>query len=163
MFQSLRQGSLIYVLTKGDKPTLQICNVTNVTPAQPKARLTFTASYGQPEMVVDISAQGADEPLEFKQLPAMLGTAYYGTTIVTDTQQAMQTEVESMLRQSQQVIDSIEYHKSILEHGESIIRTLNPQYRKDREQQEEISGLKSELHEMKAMLARMMGTKNKEE
>lgn len=79
MFQTLRAGSPFYILEKGGDMRLRVAEVTAVSAPSPKFQTgTFMPNMGQ-EMIVDITAKCGDESLEFKQVPANLSIANFGT------------------------------------------------------------------------------------
>lgn len=159
MFQGLRQNSLIYVLEKTDKGlSLRTGQVTNVSNPQPK--------YGQfvpnTEMLVDIKVKlDGEESAEFKQLPASGSIANSGNVVVSDSSEAMCAEVDGMLRISQQVIDSVPYHETILASGDAVKRQLNPRLAKEKEQEEKIGALEEKMDGIEDTLNNMMGMLSK--
>lgn len=86
MFNNVRQNSLFYILSKGEKPTVKIGQVESVTAPTPKYP-TFTP--GQPfgqqaEMVLDIKVKCGDEILDFQKLPANAEIFTYSNAFVSD-------------------------------------------------------------------------------
>ena len=71
MFQSLRQNSQIYIFYKGNKPSLNIGSVVNVSMPKPKYPITQTFGQSQ-EMVIDIIAKVNDVIVNYNSLPATL-------------------------------------------------------------------------------------------
>lgn len=155
MFEGLRAGNLLYILQKsGEKPELKIGEVTNVTPPQPKLGGAYLGTYPTlPSMTVDAQVKVGEEVMDFKQLPCGSVVANFGQVIVTDNKESMNAEVDAMLRTSKQTLDSIPYHKRVIESCEKMLKELNPQYAKEKAQEEEINGLKNQMEELKQMLA----------
>lgn len=54
-----------------------------------------------------------------------------------------------MLQNSQQILASIETHKSIIDNCELMLNQLNPQFKKEKEQESKIQSLENEISEMK--------------
>lgn len=176
MFQGLRQGNLFYVLEKGDNLDLKIGNVVSVSNPVPRYNNQFgaTPTYGnQPEMVVDIKVRFGEEVADFKQLNANMNIANSGNVVVSDSKEAMSAEVESLLRNSRQIVESVPYHEKVIAVCDVMLRELNPQFAKEKEQEEkmtalegEVTGIKETLGEMMNMLSSALGTgkpKNKKE
>lgn len=157
MFNSLRQGHLFYVLEKGEDMKLKIGQVENVSNPQPKYNQFGTPNTfnPQPEMVVDIKVKFGDEIAEFKQLNANLSIANSGTLVVSDSKEAMSMEVEGLLRNSKQIIDSIPYHENAIKVCESVLRELNPQFAKEKEQEEKIDALEERMGNIDDKLSKM--------
>ena len=111
MFSGIRQNSLFYILEKGEELKLSIGQVVSVSNPQPKYnQFPTTQPFAQPDMFVDVKVKVGEEMQEFKQLGANLSIANSGNVVVSDSKEAMSAEVESLLRMSRQVLESIPYH-----------------------------------------------------
>jgi hypothetical protein len=165
MFQGVRQGGLFYILEKGEDVRLKIGQVVSVSNPQPRYnQMSMGQPYAQPDMVVDVKVKVEDEVMEFKQLGANLTIANSGNLVVSDNKDAMSAEVEGLLRTSKQIIDSIPYHEKVLTRCDSVLRELNPQFAKEKEQEEKIGaleekmlGIEGTLDEMMSMLSNALG------
>lgn len=69
-----------------------------------------------------------------------------------------------MLRTSNQVIESVPFHKNVISSCDGILRDLNPQFAKEKEQEEKIGaleqkvcGVESTLTDIKDMLSKALG------
>lgn len=175
MFQGLRQGGIFYILEKSDDINLEIGQVVSVSNPQPRYnQFGNTPTYGtQPEMIVDVKVKVGEETMEFKQLNANLNIANSGNVVVSDSKEAMSAEVEGLMRNSRQIIESVPYHEKMVVSCDAMLRELNPAFAKEKEQEEkmsmlegEVTGIKETLGEMMNMLSSALGTpksKKKEE
>lgn len=171
MFSGLRQSGIFYILEKGDEMNLKIGQVVSVSNPQPKYnQFGNSNAYGvQPEMVVDVKIKIGDETVEFKQLNANASIANSGNVVVSDSREAMSAEIEGMMRNSKHIIESVPYHEKVLLSCDTMLRDLNPNFKKEKEQEEkmsalegEVTGIKETLTEMMTMLSSALGTsKNK--
>ena len=142
MFSTLRQNSPIYVLDKKDSPVLKKGIIETVSPQRSRTG----SFYGQPmDMIVDIRVNIDGTSQEFKNIPANLSIANDGNIVISETKEAMSTEVDSMLSISKQILESIDYHKDVIEKCEQILKDLNPQFAKDKLQEEKINSLESRI------------------
>lgn len=139
MFSALRQGSVIYILEKGEKPSLKIGQVISIT--QP----TYNNNFLMNGSTVDINAKVDNETLEFKNVPASQSTTSYNNVIITETKELMSNEVDNMLQNSKSIIDSVPYHKNVLSSCEEILKNLNPRFAREKERDEDISNLKTKI------------------
>ena len=139
MFSALRQGSVIYILEKGEKPSLKIGQVISIT--QP----TYNNNYLINGSTIDINAKVDNETLEFKNVPASQSTTSYNNVIIAETKELMSNEVDNMLQTSKSIIDSVPYHKSVYSSCEEILKNLNPRFAKEKERDEDISNLKTKI------------------
>ena len=142
MFSTLRQNSPIYVLDKKDSPILKKGIIETVSPQRSRTG----SFYGQPmDMIVDIRVNIDGTSQEFKNIPANLSIANDGNIVISETKEAMSTEVDSMLSISKQILESVDYHKDVIEKCEQILKDLNPQFAKDKFQEEKINSLESRI------------------
>lgn len=156
MFQANRQGNLFYILEKGEELKLKIGQVVSVSNPQPKYASQFNVpTFGQSEMMVDIRVKIDEETMEFKQLNANASIANSGNVIVSDSKEAMSAEVEGLLRTSKQIIESIPYHEKVVISCDAILRELNPQFAKEKEQEEKIGQLEARMGYMDSKLDKM--------
>ena len=163
MFSTLRQNSQIYILDKKGSPVLKKGIIESVS--QQRSRTgTF---YGQPlDMVVDIVVNVDGTKEEFKNIPASLGIANDGNLVISESKEAMSTEVDSMLSISKQILESVDYHKDVIDKCEQILKDLNPQFAKDKLQEEKINsleerigGVENTLGDIKNMLSKALNSK----
>lgn len=157
MFQGIRQNNLFYILEKSDTLNLKVGQVVSVSNPQPKYNQYPTApTYGaQPEMTVDIKVKVGEEILEFKQLNANQSLANSGNVIVSDNKESMCAEVEGLLRTSKQILESVPYHERVIGSCDYILRELNPQFAKEKEQEEKIGALEERMGDINSKLDKM--------
>lgn len=156
MFSGLRTNSLFYILEKGEKPILKVGQVSSVSNPSPKyGQYPTTPMFGQQmETVVDVSVKVGDETMEFKQLPSNLSIANLGqNVVVSENKDAMNAEVEAMLRNSRGILESVSYHESVIASCDSILRELNPQLAKEKAQEEKIVGLEDQMGKLSVALS----------
>jgi ribosome-associated translation inhibitor RaiA len=156
MFSGLRTNSLFYILEKGEKPVLKVGQVSSVSNPSPKyGQYPTTPMFGQQmETIVDVSVKVGDETMEFKQLPSNLSIANLGqNVVVSENKDAMNAEVEAMLRNSRGILESVSYHESVIASCDSILRELNPQLAKEKAQEEKIVGLEDQMGKLSIALS----------
>lgn len=158
MFQGLRTNSLFYVLDKGENPNLRIGQVVSVSNPQTKYPTFNNGFTPQPmEAVVDVKVKLGDEEVDFKQLPANGQIANDKSLVVSDNKDAMSAEVDAMLRQSKAILESVDYHKRVVESCEGMLQQLNPQIAKEKEQTEKINKLEGKVSGIEGKIDKMMG------
>ena len=160
MFSTLRPNNPIYILDKQNSPVLKRGIVESVSPQRSKTG----SFYGQPsDMIVDITVNIDNTKQEFKGIPANLNIANDGTIILSETKESLNSEVEAIMSLSKQILDSVDYHKDVIEKCEQILKDLNPQFAKDKLQEEKITSLESRiggvensLEDIKDMLSKVL-------
>jgi hypothetical protein len=151
MFSSSRQGGFIYVLSKGERPTVKIGQIESVSSPVPKYP-TYNPSVPyspQPEMLIDIKVRCGEEVLDFQKLPANGEMFAYPNVIVSEKKEAIISEVEAMMQTSKQIVESVSYHNSVIESCDSILKELNPQFAKEKQQEDRINSLELEVKSVK--------------
>lgn len=164
MFSNLRQGSLFYILQKGEKPELKIGQVISVTNPVPRYNNSYAPiNQLNHDMIMDVTVKVGDKEMNFKQLPCSQSISTFETEgiIVSESRDAMNAEVEAMLRTSQQIIDNIPFHESVVASCDSILRELNPRFAKEKEQEEKIDTLEKEICSIKDVLGDVKGMLSK--
>ena len=158
MFQALRQGNQVYILYKSDSPVLKIGIVQSVS-----APLSY---YGGAS-TVDINVKVDNDNLDFKHLPATLSIANYNNSdiVISESKETMVSEVEGMIRVSKDVLNHIPYHEKVIIEGEQMLRQLNTQYAKQKDQEEKINnletkigGIESKLDNISELLTKSLGS-----
>lgn len=163
MFSTLRQNSQIYILDKKGSPVLKKGVIESVS----SQRSRTGSFYGQPmDMVVDITVNVEGSTEEFKNIPASLSIANDGNMVISESREAMSTEVDSILSISKQILESVDYHKEVIDKCEQILKDLNPQFAKDKLQEEKINsleerigGVEDTLGDIKDMLSKALNSK----
>ena len=148
MFQNLRQGNQIYILHKDNKPTLETGSVVSVSLPMPKYQVPPV--FGQQEMVVDIVAKVNNADTTFQKLPASADIADFGSSgiVISASREAMNAEVVSLKNKSIDAINSVDYHKGVIDGCDIILSGLNPEYAERQQQQAEINELKAQMAEL---------------
>ena len=170
MFQSLRPGMPVYVLNKGNEPTLEVCEVISRTePVLPTAGLN-TSFIGSQQFlapakkIVDVRIQRPNgEFVTYQQLPAESDVADIGTagTVISTSSSAIQNEIEMLRKHSMRVLDSIGQHKKVVETCDKILSDLNPNIKERVKQSEDIETLRGEVNELRGDLIDIKGMLSK--
>lgn len=175
MFQSARQNGQVYLLHKGDNPYIETGVITSAPQVKPK--YSIPQAFGQNEMVVNLTVSVNGVNHNFKDLPSNLDIAdvYMGADCVaiSDSRDAINSEVLSLKKKSMDIIDGYERHKALVGVYDSMLRDINPEFAERQSQREEIESLKarvasigdsmSQLLETNRMLLERLSKNNKEE
>lgn len=143
MFSALRQGALVYILDKSEKPSIKTGQVEGVT--QP--RFNPQAGFGQ--TVVDISVKIGMDKKDFVGVPSNATIHSSGSITISESRESMIQEINSMLRTSKSVLESVEYNKNVIETCEEMLKEIDPDFKKQQEQDDTINNLKEEMSVLK--------------
>lgn len=161
MFQNLRVGSPIYILHKKE-PKLIIGEVSSVSLPVPVFNQTFQAGvYQQPKTTVDIKAKVGDDIIDYQKLPSELSIADFGNTgmVISETQDAIINEINVLKNNSESILKSIDTHKHIIDECGIMLESISPSIKQEAERNREFEAMKSEMKEMKEMLAQVLKPK----
>ena len=170
MFSALRQGASFYILDKTNVPQLKIGSVVSVSQPMIKYNNSFILGQNYADTVVDVIIKVKDDELKFEKLPSNLSIAnFQNGVVVAESKEAMNTEVENMLRNSKSILESIPYHEKVILTCDEMLRELNPQFAKEKEQEEKIAkleqkmgGMGNTLIDIHKMLNNALGKKKSE-
>jgi len=168
MFQSVRPNSPIYVLHKGDNPRLETGYVANQPIPKPKYQMPH--NFGQPqEMIVDLVIKLNDATINLNSIPANLDIAdsYSNgeSIVISDSREAMNSEIISLKQKSVDLLNSVDYHKSLIINYDKLLSDFNPEMAEKQAQQQEIAGLRNQIDELSKSMALLVKQlkNNKEE
>lgn len=156
MFQTLRKGATVYILDRTSTPEVNIGYVENVTMPRPMYP-TFNpaASLGtNMQMVVDLTVRVGDQKKEFS-VPNNLSIHTYGDYTISENKEAMISEVDGLLQNSKDILDSMDKHRSYIASYEDILKTLNPVYAKEQERDSAIDRITQQVDSMQSVLNRL--------
>lgn len=151
MFSNLRAGSLIYILNKGENPSLSVGQVLSVTPPRPKVNTQFMPNPMQMEQVVDITVKVGDDTKTFSGVNTALSIVDTGANnyVISDDKQAITNEIEAFGTLSQNALNSVPYHKRVVAACKQMMIDLNPSLQKEQDRDNKIGNLEKELSEIK--------------
>ena len=151
MFSALNQGSLVYILDKTDKLNYSIGEVVGTTIPQ-------FATDGTNQMVMNVKVKIGDVTTDFNNIPSNSSIVTYkgGKTIIAETKQQSQAEVESILHKANYTLEHIEDIKDEAEQAESILKSIDTNYAKDKARDEEIASLKDKVLGVESKLDKIL-------
>lgn len=165
MFSNLRPNSQIYILHKESTPYIEVGSVVSVS--QPVPKFAVSNFMAPQELVVDITVKINDNNVTLQKLPANLDIADQGSAngaiVITTSREAMNSEVDSLRQKSLGIINSIDYHKKIVQDCETLLQRLNPEFAEQRQQKQEIDTLKTQMSEMMTGMRELMARLKKED
>lgn len=157
MFSALRPGSTVYLLDKSEEPNVKIGYVENVSQPRPMYKTYNPAvSFGtNMQTVVDVTVKINNEKKDVIGIPSDSTIHSYGDYVISETREAMISEVDAMLQHSKDIVESVDQHKKMISSCEAILKDLNPVYAKEQERDSAIEDLTSQVNNMQNMLNRL--------
>lgn len=162
MFSALNQGSIIYILDKTERPKFKVGEIISIS--QPKVDYNSTGQFGQYQATtVDIKVNIDGNTYEYNSIPSSYSVITYnnGKITLSETKQGLQSEVESILQNSKQIVDKINIYKQNITDCENILKELNPQFAKDKERDERLNSLEERFGGVEDRLDKIINLINK--
>ena len=156
MFSALRQGSVVYILEKGENPVLKVGQVVSIT--QPN----YSSNFLMNGSTIDINVKANNQNMDFKNVPSSQSVANYNNAVITETKELMSNEVDNMLQSSRSIVDSVTYHNNIITSCESILKELNPRFAKEKERDEDINNLKDKMGGIESKMDKILSLLQKD-
>ena len=156
MFSALRQGSVVYILEKGENPVLKVGQVVSIT--QPN----YSSNFLMNGSTIDINVKVNNQNMDFKNVPAAQSVVNYNNAVITETKELMSNEVDNMLQSSRSIVDSVTYHNNIITSCENILKELNPRFAKEKERDEDINNLKDKMGGIESKMDKILSLLQKD-
>lgn len=128
----------------------------------PVPKYTVPPVFGQPqEMVVDIICRVNNQDVNYQKVSASaeIADCASGGVVISTNREAMNAEIVSLKGKSIETINSIDYHKGVVESCNKMLEDLNPEFAERQAQQNDINTLKSQMQELmdmnKTLLAKL--------
>ena len=155
MISALVPGNNLYILYTKDTPVLKIGEVVSKTEPVPTYN-SFGANYNDTKfnLVVKID----NEQVEFKNISSLASTMNDPSsgTFISETPEAMITEITNKSAISRKHIDSTPYHENALVAYDKMLKELNPRYAKEQKMDEDIANLKNRQDAMDGKLDQIL-------
>lgn len=157
MFSGLHQGSTLYILDKTAEPKVVTGFVQRINTPHPMYKTYNPAvSFGtNMQTVVDIAVKIDNEEKEFVGIPSTGVIHSYGDYVIAETKEGMIQEVDAMMQNSRNILDSVEQHERNISACENILKQLNPVYAKEQQRDEAIDNISDRMDHMEEVLSRL--------
>ena len=157
MFSSLSQNSILYVFDINGNTKILSGPIERVSLPRPK----YTSFNPNMEMVVDITAVINGERREFKGVPNN-SVADFGddSFILAENKEALTSYINTMLNNSEAVINSIDKHENRVNSCKEALQELNPALKENKERDKAIQSLQDQMVELKQLILGMTDKRN---
>lgn len=103
------------------------------------------------EMVVDVVVNIGGQNTNLQGLPAGADIADFGQNgniVVSCSRDAMNGELSTLRQKSVDILNSVEYHKGMIESCDKMLNALNPEFAAKQQQEQEIDMMKQQIATM---------------
>jgi hypothetical protein len=140
--------------------------IASLMQTQPIPRYQANNFMAPQELVVDVVVNVNGSNITLQKLPASLDVADQGTAngslFISTSRESMNTEITSLRQKSQDIINSVDYHKKVVQDCEILLQRLNPEFAEQKQQKQEIDNLKAQMSEMMNGMKELMAQIKKE-
>lgn len=156
MFANLSQGSLVYLLNlKGDNikySTGSIETVSYMSPFQQPYGVQNSSSY----LTLRVNTEGKSTTIE--GVPSNSVVAKTNDYIVTDTIDAMISQIKILLNESTNIVNNVDKYKNNIIEYRSILKQISPEYAQQSSRDEAISTLNTRVNTLDDKLDKILTT-----
>lgn len=164
MFSALRQGANLHILHKSATPYVEVGTIETV-PNMP----IYGYYPNMPSLPIDISVRVGDKVTTYQQLPAnaesaeVIDRATGEKVYIACTKDAINSELNSMRKESVDSINSVPYHEQRIKAIDALICQLNPEIAEKAAQAQEISDLRKQLQDTQQLVEELKTSLSKKE
>ena len=150
LFKDIKQGGQLYIFDRGDI-TMRVGTVNTVSFPHISAQLNAG-------LVIDLGVTIDGESYQY-QVKDVSENAYVGTTMISPNVENVLTEVRTLRQQSEEVIRSVDKHKSIIDKCNSLLTDFDPQYKEKQINEQRLSNIEKSIEKLTAIMESMNSTK----
>lgn len=154
MFSALNQGSFVYILDKTKGIKFKIGEVIGT--ANPNQNNYPVNQI--PNQPINLKVKVEDTVYDFNAISSSASLVTYdnGRFIISETKQGLQSEVYAILQNRKNIIENIPQYKNDIVECETVLKDLNPEFAKDKERDERIDSLSTQVTNMQSTLDKIV-------
>ena len=154
LFKELKQNYPVYIL---DKQSVTFTQGKVVNISLPRLNIgnngmpIMPPSPASNAMMVDVTVEVNGRTATYS-IPENLAVTYAGNTVLSTDKEGISREIEAMRATAEQVLNSVDRQKEIVEKSKTLLAELNPAYREKKETDERFNRIEGDVSEMKGMM-----------
>lgn len=154
MFSALNQGSFVYILDKTKGIKFKIGEVIGT--ANPNQNNYPVNQI--PNQPINLKVKVEDTVYDFNAISSSASLVTYdnGRFVISETKQGLQSEVYAILQNRKNIIENIPQYKNDIVECETVLKDLNPEFAKDKERDERIDSLSTQVTNMQSTLDKIV-------
>lgn len=163
MFSALKDGNIVHILNKRDKLTYNVGQIVSIKNSQFGSPIYPNGQFNNGELTITVDVHG--KHIDFGKVPANQNIVYYdnGNTIISENLDNIVNEVRSTMQNSDSILNTMDYHKSIKIDGEEILKTIDPKFAKEAARDQEINNLNKRMDTVDNTLKQIVSLLSKAE
>lgn len=153
LFKELKQNYPVYIL---DKQAVSFTQGKVISVSLPRMNLSNGTMGMMPTssptaMLVDVTIE-TDGRTATYSIPENLAVTYAGNIVLSTDREGISREIEAMRATAEQVLNSVDKQKEVLDKTKSLLAELNPAYKEKKETDERFNRIEGDVSEMKSMV-----------
>lgn len=153
VFKDVKKDYPVYIL---DKNELTISQGKVLSIGFPRTDLLQRTNTTLPQTVVDVTIQNGDKSATYT-IPENLSITYAGDIVLSTDRESLTHEVEALKNRAEQILDSVDKQKQILEKANELLSELNPVFKEKKETDVRFSKIEESIQEIKEMFSALTG------
>lgn len=145
MFKDIKQNYHVHILDKND---VKYMEGKVISASFPHMMMTQNGT----QSVVDVTIECEGKTATYS-IPEHLSVTYAGNLVLSTTKENIAKEVESMKHTAEQIIDSVDKQKEIIEKTSNLLIDLNPSFKEKKDIEDRFNKIETNMTEMKNMLS----------
>lgn len=144
MFKDIKQNYQVYIL---DKNTIEYKEGKVNSVSFPRMMMTQSGT----QSVIDVTIESEGKTATYS-IPEHLSITYAGNIILSTTKENIAKEVESIKNSAEQILESIDRQKEIIDKSTRLLTDLNPSFKEKKEVEDRFNRIETDVADMKNML-----------
>lgn len=154
MFSALNQGSFVYILDKTKGIKFKIGEVIGIANTN-QNNYPINQIPNQP---INLKVKVEDTVYDFNAISSSASLVTYdnGKFVISETKQGLQSEVYAILQNRKNIIENIPLYEKEIVECETVLKDLNPEFAKEKERDERIDSLSTQVINMQSTLDKIV-------
>lgn len=146
LFKDVKQNYPVFIL---DKQNVKFTQGKVQSVSFP--HMDNSAPIGMNKTVIDVVIE-ADGKSATYAMPENLSIVYAGDIVLSTDKDGIVREIEAMKMSAEQVLNSVDRQREIVEKSSQLLVELNPEFKAKQENEQRLSSLESSMKELKDMM-----------
>lgn len=153
-FKDIKQNHTIHILDKEEMKYYQ-CKALSVS----FPHMTMGQN-GTTQSVIDVTIE-MDGKTATYSIPEHISITYAGNLVLSTDSDGLSREIESMKNTAEQILNSVDKQKKVIEKSSELLIQLNPSFREKKNIEDRFNKIETGMSEMKDMLSSFIKEFNK--
>ena len=145
MFKDIKQNYPVHIFDKND---VKYMEGKVISVSFPRMMMTQNGTQSVIDVTIDCGGKTATY-----SIPEHLSVTYAGNLVLSTAKENISKEVESLKHTAEQIIESVDKQKEIIEKSSKLLIELNPSVKEKKDIEDRFNKIETNMTEMKNMLS----------